>query len=370
MYSDSYIIYRFFASSRTTYKVTWTNGDGALMYVSAGTSSSNPTGEFSNRTTSGQQIYLYSSSYVYIKIMPTDEKHTGSFTISVTANPYTGSYGVVLTEYTTYGGTAPSQGSDTTDSSSSSSDSSSEKTTSVSVSTYFSSGYTDFQKAYVSSASTPTFSFTVENGYVYYIQTRDNDTWTEWFTTNDSSVTPTDAQFVLSDANGTTVKTLDDSDVHYIQPSVTGTWTIKTILASKSSSAGTVAFRIYRRATSSFSPSKGMSVQSADSSVASGFIKAEISAEQTYDYAISLAAGTTYVFHWLDYDIQSSILSSYTLTDGILAVYDKTGEFQGWIDSIEYPTFTPETSGTYTISIQTWDSTTPAGYVGLRVYKQ
>ncbi|MBR1402620.1 MAG: hypothetical protein IJ558_00410 [Treponema sp.] len=354
LYSDSYIIYRFYASSRTTYNVTWTNGDGALMYVSAGTSSSNPTDEFGKATTSGKSIYLYSSSYVYIKVMPTDESHTGSFSLSVTANPYTGSYGVVLTEYTTYGGTAPTIPEPS-------------PVTAVSVSSYFSNAFSDFTNTYVSSSDSKTYSFVVESGYVYYFVMRDSDEYIAWFSEN--GYTATDATYALYDSTGDVVGTVDDSDFYYLHPESYGTYTLTVSLSPSTKTAGYALFRIFRRATSSFSPSTTLLVNAADSSLASGFKKIQISALQTYDFAISLSAGKTYAFHWVDSD-NPSILSSYTLADGIFVLYDSSGMWHLWSDSTENLTFTPETSGTYTLSVQTFGSSSSSGYVGIRVYAQ
>ncbi len=85
-YDNGYYIYSFSVSSGSTYTVSWTNGSGATMSVSAGSSSSYLSTFFSATTPSSQTITPSYSGTVYIKIAPQDSSSTGDFTLTVTSS--------------------------------------------------------------------------------------------------------------------------------------------------------------------------------------------------------------------------------------------------------------------------------------------
>ena len=216
--SSDYIIYRFYAPSSYSYYVSWENGSGAEMSVSAGSSYSSPTDYFSSYTTSGQTISPSSSGYVYIKVKPYSSYYTGSFTLTVSSDYYN----ISLEEYSSNDITASG---------------------SVSIHSYSSTDVAnDYKIVYLTSSSDTYYSLSTTSGTTYTVQWCDSNTKNNFL--NTSSYSFTDGKITAYNSSLSQLNSTDASPLFTFTATGSTTY-IGVKKYSSSTSNGYCAFYVY-----------------------------------------------------------------------------------------------------------------------------
>ncbi len=218
--SSGYITYSFYAYSSSSYKVEWTNGSGARMKVSAGTSSSSPSTYFYETTTSGQVFTPSSSGTVYIKVQPYSSSYTGSFTLTLKST----SSSVSLSEY------ASSYAIDT------------ENIETVYAYSTSSTDFSDFTKVYLASTSEKFYELATVAGRTYTVKWCDSNTSSSF--TNTSSYTLKDGVITVYDSSYIQLNT-SDTNASFTFTATGSTTYIGVKKYSSSSTNGYCGFYVY-----------------------------------------------------------------------------------------------------------------------------
>ena len=365
--SDEYDIWRFKATSYTNYAVSWTNGSGARMAVSASTSSSYFSSSssyalFSDATSSpSSKFSVYSSGYVYIKVAPynASSSNTGSYTIRIAG----GSEWINLSKYDSYAGTSSSEASATITTGSK-----------VPSSAWYTGSLT-------SANSYNVYSFYASYGTTYRVFWDDySDGGTYYYASSGADVTVTASSSSSDFSSSSYVYTaLQDVDSGYsngvsLTPAYSGYVYLKVAPYSSSSTHATGSYRL---AVTTGSSSVSISyytthITAVTASDVTTWTEGTFSSSGDYTiYSFYASYGTSYSVFWDDYyDGSSSYYYSSSSADIIVSASSSPTNFTS---SVYYyfsnedkgystgKTISPSYSGTIYLKVQPYSSSHAAG---------